>query len=86
MTQDVQDVSDVYRAPLGKLAEELDKFMWEEHGYLRWDQYYFLKILLRELCKSAIFFGEETERTGNILNKLLKKNEKDESSEVERMT
>lgn len=86
MTQDVQDVSDVYRAPLGKLAEELNQFLWEECGYMRWDQYYFLERFLKELCKGAIVFGEETERTGNILNKLLKKNEGDESSEVERMT
>ena len=70
MTQDVQDVSDVYRAPLGKLAEELNQFLWEERGYLRWDQYYFLKILLRELCKGAIVFDEQSESTEDILNKL----------------
>lgn len=81
MTQDVQDVSEMDRLPLGNLAERLYKFLWWEYGSLRWDQYFVLKNFLKELCKSAIFFGEETERTGDILNKLLKKNEKDESSE-----
>lgn len=70
MTQDVQDVSDVYRAPLGKLAEELNQFLWEECGHLRWDQFHFLKILLRELCKGAIVFDEQSESTEDILNKL----------------
>ena len=78
MTQDIQDVSDVDRASLGKMVDELNKFLWEERGYLRWDQYYFLKILLRELCKSAIFFDEQSESTEDILSKLLKKSEKDE--------
>lgn len=63
------------RTPLGKIVEELDKFMWEEHGYLRWDQYYFLKILLRELCKAAIYYDEQTERTKAILSKMQKRSE-----------
>ena len=79
MTQDVQDVSDVDRASLGRLAEELNQFLWEERGYMRWDQYYFLKILLRELCKSAIVFDEQSVSTEDILNKLLKKSMWDES-------
>ena len=78
MTQDAQDVSDVYRTSLGRLAEELNQFLWVERGYLRWDQYYFLKILLRELCKSAIVFDEQSDSTEDILNKLQKKSEKDE--------
>ena len=73
MTQDVQDVSDVYRASLGRLADELNQFLWEEAGHLRWAQYYLLKILLRELCKSAIVFDEQSESTEDILNKLQKK-------------
>ena len=78
MTQDAQDVSDLNRTSLGKLAEELNQFLWGERGCLRWDQYYFLKILLRELCKSAMFFNEQSESTEDILNKLQKKSEKDE--------
>ena len=78
MTQDAQDVSDVYRASLGRMVDELNKFLWVERGHLRWDQYYFLKILLRELCKSAIVFDEQSEGTEDILNKLLKKSERDE--------
>ena len=79
MTQDVQDVSDVYRASLGKMAEELNQFLWEECGYMRWDQYYFLERFLKELCKNAIFFNEETELTKDILNVLQKKSMWDES-------
>lgn len=78
MTQDVQDVSDVYRTSLGRLAEELNQFLWEERGYMRWDQYYFLERFLKELCKSAIFFDEQSEGTEDILNKLQKKSERDE--------
>lgn len=83
MTQDVQDVSDVDRLPLGDLAERLYKFLWWEYGSLRWDQYFVLKNFLKELCKSAIVFDEQSESTEDILNKLLKKSERDESSEVD---
>ena len=78
MTQDIQDVSDVYRTSLGRLAEELNQFLWIERGHLRWDQYYFLERFLKELCKSAMFFNEQSESTEDILNKLQKKSEKDE--------
>lgn len=63
------------RIPLGKLAEELDKFVWCECGSLRWDQYWFLKGCLKELCKAAIYYDEQTERTKDILNKMEKRSE-----------
>lgn len=78
MTQDVQDVSDEYRASLRRLVDELNKFLWEERGYLRWDQYLFLNKLLKELCIDAMFFDERSENMKDILNKLQKKSERDE--------
>ena len=61
------------RTPLGKIVEELNQFLWEEAGYLRWDQYWFLKSCLKELCKAAIYYDEQTECTKDILNKIQKK-------------
>ena len=68
------------RAPLGKLVDELNKFLWCEYGHLRWDQYHFLDNLLKELCKSAMFFDEASENMKDILNKLQKESELDEMS------
>ena len=61
------------RTPLGKIVEELNQFLWEEAGHLRWDQYWFLKACLKELCKAAIYYDEQNERTKAILNKMQKK-------------
>ena len=63
------------RTPLGKLVEELDKFLWCECGSIRWDQYWFLKCCLKELCKAAIDYDEQTECTKAILNKIQKRSE-----------
>ena len=79
MTQDVLDTSGMDRTSLGKLVEELYTFLWCECGQIRWDQYWFLKKYLKELCKNAIFFNEETELTKDILNVLQKKSMWDES-------
>ena len=61
------------RIPLGKLAEKLNQFILKERGYLRWDQYWFLKGCSKELHKAAIYYDEQTECTKNILNKMQKK-------------
>ena len=63
------------RTPLGKIVEELDKFLWCEYGSIRWDQYWFLKSCLKELCKAAIYYDEQSERAKYILAKMPKRSE-----------
>ena len=54
------------RTPLGKIVEELDKFLWCECGSIRWDQYWFLKSCLKELCKAAVYYDEQSERANTF--------------------
>lgn len=61
------------RIPLGKLAEKLNQFILEERGYLRWDQYWFLKGCMKEMCKAAIDYDDQSERAKDILDKIQKK-------------
>ena len=57
------------RTSLGKLVEELNWFLDFEGTEISIDQYKFLNnYFLKELCKSAIFFNEQTECTKDILD------------------
>ena len=63
------------RTPLGKIVEELDKFLSCECGSIRWDQYWFLKSCLKELCKATVYYDEQSERAKYILAKMPKRSE-----------
>ena len=57
------------RTSVGKLVEELNRFLDFEGTEISIDQYKFLNnYFLKELCKSAIFFNEQTECTKDILD------------------